>query len=68
MERNNFIENIPYRKLRLYLVYSNFLSVWPVKHYLRLMEVVPLRSSNKHFNIPSNTTVFKLKKSYMFRS
>jgi len=34
MGRNNFIENIPCQKSRLYLVHSNFLSLWPVKHYL----------------------------------
>jgi len=34
MGLNNFIENIPRRKSRLYLVHSNFLSLWPVKHNL----------------------------------
>jgi hypothetical protein len=33
MGRNNFIENIPRHKSRIYLVHNNFLSLWPVKQW-----------------------------------
>ena len=57
MRRNNLIENIPLSQVTAIFSAQQLPFTVTGQAQFNLMEIIPLRRSNQHFNIPSNKTM-----------